>query len=371
MQKPRFRLPDGAAVILGLALLLAAGLFAAFWPQPDFSDHERRYLSDAPSVPSLMNWETDEEIESYLSDRFPFRRALVAIDSSANVLTGRRTQLESWPVNGCFVEKPVAGDVSVLERRLSQMADVAAKANAPFHVMTPPTHGYLMRQSMNPLMRALYEAEAPLYDTLYQHPQAIALEDALSAVPAAYYATDHHWTLDGAYAAYEACCRDLGLDPMPLSSFEITRFPDFYGTTYSRSGLPFAKPDTLVCAQPASDLTLTIPESGAQYDTLIFPEQADTYDGYAVYMNGNHGMLEILNPAVPQGTLLVFKDSFANCILPLFSAHFSRIVAVDARYYSRNFSDAVTAAGPADEVLFLYSLDSLINDTIVSRKLAR
>ena len=204
MKKPRFRLPDGMAVVLGLALLLAAGLFAAFWPQGDFSDHERRYLSDEPSAPSLLSWETDQEIESYLSDRVPFRRALVAIDSAVSTLTGRRTQLEAWPIGGSFVEKPVAGDASTLERRLAQMADVAATAHAPWRVMTPPTHGYLLREAMNPLMRSLYDAEGELCALLESHPQAVALDGALAQVPNAYYATDHHWTLDGAYAAYRA-----------------------------------------------------------------------------------------------------------------------------------------------------------------------
>ena len=49
-----FRMPDGLAVALGMALLLAAGLFAAFVPHPEFSDHERRYLSTAPAAPQQL-----------------------------------------------------------------------------------------------------------------------------------------------------------------------------------------------------------------------------------------------------------------------------------------------------------------------------
>ena len=371
MRKPHFRLPDGIAVAAGLALLLLAGLFAAFWPQRDFSDHERRYLSDAPSVPSLQNWETDQEIESYVSDRVPFRRALVAIDSAVHTLTGRRTQLEAWPVGGSYVEKPVSGDPATLEKRLSQMADVAAKANAPWRVMTPPSHGCLLRGELNPLLRSLYDAEGDLLALLESHPQSVPLTDALSQLSNPYYLTDHHWTLSGACAAYQAYCGALGIAPASLSDFDIASFSPFFGTTYSRSGMPFAKADTLECAQPKSEILLRVLDDGAEYSTLIFPEHASTYDGYAVYMGGNHGLLEILNPSAPEGTLLVFKDSFANCLLPLISQHFSRIVAMDARYYSGHFSDAVTAAGTVDEVLFLYSLDSLLNDTVVARKITR
>ena len=365
-----FRLPDGFAVAMGLAILLAAGLFAAFWPQADFSDHERRYLASTPSVPSLTDWETDQEIESYLSDRIPFRRWLVAIDSMVNTLTGRRTQLETWPVDGVYIEQPVDGDVNTVQKRLSQMADNAAKADAPWSVIVPPTHGYLMRDGMSPLMQSAYEKEAVLYDALEAAGETVLLRDPFAGVDGVYYATDHHWTLKGAYLAYEAYCRRVGLEPAPLEAYELTSFENFYGTTYSRSGMPFARADTLDCAQPAG-VRMKVLDDDTEYDTLIFADQASTYDGYAVYMNGNHGLTEILNPNAPEGTLMVFKDSFANCLLPLLSANYSRIVAMDARYYSGNFSDAIGAAGEVDRVLYLYSLDSLINDTVVARKIAR
>lgn len=370
MKKLSFRLPDGVAVFLGLFLMLLAGLFAAFWPQKDFSDSERRFLSSAPSSPSLTDWRTDKEIESYLSDRIPFRRIMVGIDAASNVFTGRRTQLESIPVSGRFLEKPVAGSVGILERRLSQLTAVAESAGASHRLIVPTGHGYLMKDSLNPLLRTLYETESPLYDALKTDAAYVQLDASFSA-DTAYYATDHHWTLDGAYAAYRAYCMAEEIVPLELSAFRLSSFDGFYGTTYSRSGYPFAKPDTLHCAEPAVPVTLTILDDNSQHSSLIFPEHAETYDGYAVYLGGNHGMLEILNPAAESGTLLVFKDSFANSLLPLLSAHYQRIVAMDARYYSGNFSDAVTAAGSVDSVLYVYSMDSLLNDTMIARKISR
>lgn len=370
MKKHSFRLPDGLAVGLGLSLLLAAGLFAAFWPQGDFSDFERRYLASAPGIPSLTDWQTDKEVESYLSDRIPFRRAMVGIDAAANVFTGRRTQLETWPVAGAFLEKPVNGTAEALNRRLSQLEEAAEKANAPWKLIVPTGHGYLLNERMNALLQPLYAAEAPLYEALAACEQYVALDERFNAANA-YYATDHHWSMEGVYAAYAACCESLGIIPLPLEDFEITTFPGFYGTTYSRSGYPFAAADTLVCAQPKSGVQLTILDDGSRYDSLIFPEYAQTYDGYAVYLGGNHGLLEITNEQAAQGTLLVFKDSFANSLLPLLSAHFSRIVAMDARYYTGNFSNAIEAAGQVDQVLYVYSLDSLLNDTMVARKIRR
>ena len=141
-------------------------------------------------------------------------------------------------------------------------------------------------------------------------------------------------------------------------------------TTLSRSGLPAFWKDTLVCAEPDSPVRVTFIDRDAEsaHDRLIFPEDAGTWDGYAVYLHGNHGTLIIERPDAPEGTLVVFKDSMANCLLLLLSAHFRRIIAVDARYSTGVFSDVFARSDNTKAILFVYSLSSLVNDTEITRK---
>ena len=371
MKEKRLKLSDRAAVLLALGLLLAAGLFALLWPHGDFSDAERRYLATAPSAPSLSAWKTDKETESWLSDRIPFRSVLVGVDSCAEVLTGRRTLLETWPVAGAFLEQPVEGSAKTAERRLQQFGRLAESLDASWQVIVPRSHGWLLRGRMNGLLRMQYETENEIYKALEADEHFLDVLPEGTDPEAVYYRTDHHWNLEGAYRAYEAACRSNGLPVLSPDDFERSSFTGFYGTTRSRSGLPALRGDTLECADPAGTVTMTVLDDGTVYDHLIFPEQAETYDGYAVYLNGNHGLLEITNPDAPGGTLLVYKDSFANCLLPLLAADYSRIVAVDARYYAGSFSEAAAAAGKVDKVLFVYSPDSLVNDTSVAGKAGR
>lgn len=369
MKKQRLRLPDGAAVILGLSLLLLAGLIAVCSPGGEFSDWERRYLAERPAAPDLLSWDTDKKVESFLADHIPLRTALVAVDSVAQTLTGRRTQLSAWYSGGALLEPPIPFDQAKLERNLTRMGSLADKAGLPWLVLTPPTHGYLRRASMLPWMAAQYEAESAVYAALEASGHAVSMPMEFTSNPEdMYYRTDHHWTMAGAYQAYLALSGPLGYEPLPLEAFELSEYPGFTGTTLSRSGLPPLWEDTLICAEPESPVTLTILDDGAVYDHLIFPEAAATYDGYAVYLSGNHGMLVIDRPDAPEGTLIVYKDSFANCLLPLLSQHFRQIIAVDARYYSGVFSDALNMAPDAAAVLYAYSLDSLANDTSIVRK---
>ena len=371
MEKPaKRRLPDRLVVIAGLLVLLALGVAALFARGGEFNEWERRYLADRPDV-SLSDWKTDKETETFLTDHIPARRALVALDSSAQFLAGRNTQLGAWYAAGAVVEQPVEFNAAAAESKLRRFGKIADAAGVPWLLVTPRTHGWLLRDRMIPIMAAAYDPEAEGYALLDGLPNSVAMPETFSNDPdSMYYRTDHHWTLEGAYQAYTALGERLGYEPLPRESFQLTEYAGFRGTTLSRSGLPALWTDTLRCAEPDSAVVMTaIDRDGEQTaGSLIFPERAESADGYAVYLNGNHGTLIIERPDAPEGTLIVYKDSMANCLLPMLSAHYRRIIAVDARYDSGLFSDALARSNDTKAILFVYSLDSLVSDTEITRK---
>lgn len=374
------RLPDWLAVTAGLLLLLAGGVMAVLGFGGDHSDWENRNLAQAPSSPDLEDWKTDAQTEAYLKDHVPLRQALVAVDSGAQLLTGRGSRLNDWYVGGVMVQRPVTSDdpsLELLGRKLNRLSRLADRRGIPWYILTPPTHGSLISRRMNPLMASLYASEASALALVENTGHSVSMPDAFSSDPdTMYYSTDHHWTLDGAYQAYLSLGGALGYEPLALEDFTVTSYPGFMGTTLSGTGLPPFWSDTLVCAEPDTPVTLTITDFDAEtnepvttsYDRLIFPEEAAAKDGYSVYLKGNHALVVIERPDAPLGTLVVFKDSFANCLLPLLSQHYSRIIAVDARYFNGTFSDALNMSDDTEAILCLYSLDSLVNDTEITRK---
>ncbi len=364
MKEKRF-LPDAAAVGGALALLLMLGL-AAFLCRQDFSVWEKRYLAETPGNYSLTDWTLNSDLENYLSDQLPFRRLFVGLDAQVQALTGRASQLEAWPVGGAIVEKPVQADADALLRRVQALRDFAG--DIPCFFLTPPTAGMLRMEEMSPARRAVYAREAALYDALTREEGFVPLRSVFEESPeSVYYRTDHHWNFQGAYLAYCAYCREAGLTPFAKDAFDILSCGSFLGTTASRSGLLFVRADPLIC--PESKTPVTVQFDGETYDHMIFPDQAETWDGYAVYLKGNHGVVTVENPAAEKGTLFLCKDSYANSVIPFLAAHYRRIVAVDARYYAGSFAQALEEAGEVEEILFLYSLDSLANDTAIIRKL--
>ena len=373
--KPKKNLPDGIAVYGGLALLLLLGV-AAFVFRTDFSVWERRFLAETPANYSVTDWTLQTDLETYLSDQIPFRRALVNTHALLETATGRAVQLDAWPQmdgegNLRFIEKPVSATSEAVQKHMDALESLAG--DLPHRFLTPPTAGSLLRDQMTGVRSAVYDEDAELYKTVFRNENTVQVLADFAVTPNAglFYRTDHHWNLTGAWTAYQCYCEAAGLTPAEKTQFTWVTgdgAPRFYGTTYSRSGLPFAKADALEYAEPLFPVTLRVLDDGTEYDHLIFPEEADTYDGYAVFLKGNHGLIEIENPAAPERTLFVCKDSFANCVLPFLAANYSRIVAADARYLSGTLNDALKEAGQVDEVLFVYSLGSLATDTAILRK---
>lgn len=373
--KPKKILPDGIAVYGSLALLFLLGV-AAFVFRTDFSVWERRFLAETPANYSITDWTLQTDLETYLSDQIPFRRALVNTHALLETATGRAVQLDAWPQmdgegNLRFIEKPVSATSEAVQKHMDALEALAG--DLPHRFLTPPTAGSLLRDQMTGVRSAVYDGDAELYKTVLRNENTVQVLADFAVTPNAglFYRTDHHWNLTGAWTAYQCYCEAAGLTPTEKTQFTWVTgdsAPRFLGTTYSRSGLPFAKADALEYAEPLFPVTLRVLDDGTEYNHLIFPEKAETYDGYALFLSGNHGLIEILNPAAPERTLFVCKDSFANCVLPFLSANYSRIVAADARYLSGTLNDALKEAGQVDEVLFVYSLDSLATDTAILRK---
>ena len=367
MKKKRSFIPNGVAVYGGLTLLLILGI-AAFVFRQDFSGWEKRYLADAPKNGSLVQWTLNDDLETFLSDQVPFRQQLVNLNALAELYTGRAVQLGAWPVGDAAVEKPVRADPEVLEKRIAAMKNLAG--DIPCLFLIPPTAGMLRMDEMTAARRALYAEESRVYDILTSQEDFIPLRQLFEECPeTVYYYSDHHWNNVGAELAYRAYCLAADVKAAKEDAFTYTRYFPFRGTTYTRSGLPFVREDVLICAEPKAPVELKVQGEETTYDHLIFPEKAITYDGYEVFLNGNHGKLTITNPEADGGTLVVFRDSYASSLLPYLSVNFSRIIAVDARYYTGTFRDVLREAGSIDRILFEYSLDSLANDTSLSRKI--
>ena len=347
------------APLFWAVMTLLLGLFIAqqILPERENSEMEKRVLATRPSLSlsAMAGSQWADSFEAFVADQLPLRDVFVSAYAEFQALTGHRL------INGVILGRDgwmFSRTDSLTERNVQlnaqALAELSALTGVPAYLLAVPSAAEVYREKAPagaPLAReeeliAAAAREAPLI------PLLPALRQAREEQPLCY-RSDHHWTLAGARLGYLAACQALGLSPLPPGKTEDA--PGFYGTFYARCPRPGFQPDDF-SFDVGEGLCLLI--DGQEMDGLVDREQLKRPDRYAALLYGNHGLVELINPAVETGTLFVLKDSYANALLPSLARHYHRIVAVDARYFSGNVVDTLNEC-KGDAVLCVCGVTSL------------
>ena len=84
-------------------------------------------------------------------------------------------------------------------------------------------------------------------------------------------------------------------------------------------------------------------------------------DKYSVFFGGNQALLEISSAQKSKKTLLVIKDSFANCLIPFLAEDYGTVVVADMRHLNIGMSMLLRKYQPTD-VLVLYNTMQFMQD---------
>ncbi|MBQ4208626.1 MAG: hypothetical protein II621_10015, partial [Clostridia bacterium] len=126
-----------------------------------------------------------------------------------------------------------------------------------------------------------------------------------------------------------------------------------------------------ICAPKNSAGTYTVSyESQNKVTTSVFDtEKLEQKNQYEVFLGGNFDKIVITTLSESGNTLLLFKDSFANCLIPMLTPYFSKIVIIDPRYFSDSLSDVLEDTD-FTHVLFVYNLNTFLADKSLAGVLA-
>lgn len=368
----------GAASPLAVTFLglLAAGT-ALFWalPKTSFSENEKRALADPPALTlsSLEDGSFSSGAENYLADHFPARLTLVGLHAYAALACGLNGESGVYAGHGGNLSNvPISVDAANFSRNLASIASFSKKTDIPACLMAVPTAGGAEPERL-PAVHAPYPDRQLLAQAKTETAGATewvdlsALFSDVSGKSGLFYRTDHHWTSAGVYLAYRSFCSLRGLTALPAAHFTVKTFPGFYGTAYSKSGLWGTAPDALSVWQDKSlRVRVSIRDDGAglvkESDSMYDWSELAHEDKYPVFLDGNHSLVTIENPAAPDRTLLLIKDSYADSLAPFLAEHYRKIDLVDLRYFRLETVSSLAKREKPDELLFVYGLDSLVND---------
>lgn len=370
----QFRHPR-AVVLLFIGIIVV--MQAAFWllPRRSFSENEKRVLSEVPQIDAagIADGSVFRSIESYLSDHFPGRELWVGANAYLENAEGRgATEDIVRGTDDWLFTAPVSDDRETLWDNMQAITTFAEKQSVPVTMMAVPSAGAVVSDKLPALhlpypdADLLEEARRIAGNTL--HWVDLYTDFCSAEQPERlYYRTDHHWTTEGAYRAYCLMMEALGQFSVPHDDFTVEQITDFYGTSYSKSGLWLTEPDTLELWTDSDIQAVTTVYDANRADPvtregMFFREYLEDADKYPVFLSGNHARVHIETNADSGKRLLVIKDSYAHALAPFLAEEYSTIDLIDLRYFKQQTISSWLEENPADEILLVYGLSSLAED---------
>lgn len=341
-----------------------------------FSETENRILAEKPKpdYQSVLagSWESD--YETYLTDQFVERDKWIGCKTYSEKLMGKKD------INGVYlakdnylIERHLEADIDKekaeqklmrLEKDVQDWQELVEARSGRVKVMLIPTAAQILEDKL-PAFAEDFDQTAYLDRLDGRLSSRIRVEDKLLAhkEEAIYYRTDHHWTTLGAYYGYRAWAESMGTEAWPLSSFEKERVSkNFLGTLHSKLNISI-NPDeiTLFVPKEKIDYSIWYDLEEKPHTSLYENSHLDTKNQYGIFLDDNHALVRIENESAPQRSILVIKDSYANCFVPFLSIHYNQIYMIDKRYY-RGKINAFLEENKVEDVLILYDVIHFIEN---------
>ena len=177
-----------------------------------------------------------------------------------------------------------------------------------------------------------------------------------------YSRTDHHWQPLGAYYAGKVFADKAGVKYADLKTYEKCKINGFLGTMYAYSNYDSeleANPDTFIYYKPDNEYTTKYYNTDFTYgeEGSLFFDFAEGVNCYSAIMGKDEEITEITTDVDNGRTLVIFKDSFGNALVPFLTHSFEKIYVCDFRYFDENAIEFCRAVGCTD-LLFSISITS-------------
>ncbi len=350
---------------LYLVLVLAGLLFglSAFCllKEPDsYSYTERRVLAQfpAPTGKKLAEGSFMKEFEAYSQDQFPFRegfRHLKAI--AAMKIMGKADNNGIYFLEGHLGKLDYPLKPKQVQYALERIENIYytylnGSQEKCYLAIIPDKNYYLGGEHGYPILDC---------DTLYQtmeeetpYLQHIDLRNLLSEKD--FYSTDTHWKQECLLPLAEALAEAMGHELLAEYEVKVAK-EDFYGVYAGQAALR-VKPDRIsyLTNTTLEKCRVTSYDTGKAVEKSIYDkEKLMGQDPYEFFLSGADALIVIENPAAEgKGELIVFRDSFASSLIPLFAEEYEKITLVDIRYIDPSLLGQFIEFKD-QEVLFIYS----------------
>lgn len=180
-----------------------------------------------------------------------------------------------------------------------------------------------------------------------------------------YYITDIHWKQESLQRVVNRISEKMNFQNRLTTNYtkeQITEFDGLYA-----GQLPVKTKKDEICTLTNETIkNAKVYNYENEKETKIYDlEKINSNDKYDIYLSGSTPLITITNEnAKTDKELIVFRDSFASSLIPLFTEGYSKITLIDTRYIrTKDIQKYIEFKD--QEVLFLYSTLILNNSSVL------
>lgn len=348
-----------------------------FCEKKTFSETENRVLQSKPtfSIEKLFEGRFISKFEDYKVDQFFNRDFWIDVKIKADKLLLKKESNGVYLAKDDYLlekfDKPIEENVS---KNLEAINSFAKKyKDVKQYMLISPTAISILNDKL-PMASPVENQQKYLENYAKKLDSNITFVDTETTLiehkrEDLFYKTDHHWTSLGAFYSYQKLADSMGIVPKDSTDYDIELVSNsFEGALASKSGYNTKQKDKINVYIPKDEndkVVVNYKEEQKKTATLYQSDKLDQKDKYQVFLGGNHPLVNIDTTSTSGKTLLVFKDSYANCFVPFLTSHFSKIILVDPRYYYEDIDELMKTQG-VDEVLYLYNANTFFGDSTLA-----
>lgn len=328
-------------------------------PDNEISKYERRKLTKLPNITynNVISGNFSNKFDSYTLDQFPFRDSFREFKNKFEFNILNKNDINNtfiydggiYKLNYNLNEKSINYAVSKINYIKNNYLD----NNNIYFTIIPDKNYYLDDDILKLDYEKLEDLMINNLDIAY-----INIFDKLSLDD--YYKTDLHWKAESLENVSNYIMKSMK-NEIKHTYYYQKEVGDFYGAYYGNL-ITDIKPDSLVYLTNNNiDNLYTYNYENNSYKKIYDLEKIDSADKYDIFLSGPTPIIEInsYNNSTNK-ELIIFRDSFASSITPLFVAYYDKITLIDIRYINSSILDNYITFSNQD-ILFMYSIDILNN----------
>ena len=349
-----------------LVFIILLFLINVLKPSTEISQTERRKLAQFPKITAqrIFNGSFSKEFENYATDQIVKREEFRKLKSVAELNLFRKKDnngIYEYKDSIVKIEYPL-NENSILNatNKINEIQKKYFAGKKSYYAIVPDKNYFTDKTKY---ISMDYEKLEQIMKQNMQDIEYINLFDCLELED--YYRTDIHWKQENLQKVVEKISRQMGFKNRLTKGFTKEPVIEFEGLYAGQ--LPLATRKDEICIltnetiQKASVYSYETNKETSIYDK----EKLSSNDKYDIYLSGPTPLITITNPeAKTDKELIVFRDSFASSLVPLFTEAYRKITLIDIRYMrSKDIEKYIEIKD--QEILYLYSTLVLNNSNIL------